>query len=459
MSGSPPQSDQWSTAWLMAGVAIVLGIGTPILDRTAATIMAVVALALGATALSARASWLHGAMSRKSVITVLTVGIGFEAFIALVASPMKDARFLAGLAIVGVLCVAAAMFPKVRAPAVVGAIVIHAACFSFFILTMVPGDIDVDLFQQEGSAALLSGRNPYALRFPNIYGTEAPVYSPEFLDGAFLTFGFPYPPLSLLMAVPGYLLGDYRLALIAAISFTAGVVAFARPGPIGPLAAGLFLLSPLMFGVIYYGWTEPFVGVLAALLGFMALRHTRMTPILLGLLIAVKQYVFPILILAVVLLPMRSRRVRWRTGLIAGTVAAATVLPFGIMDPRSFLHSVGVVQLLQPFRVDSVSVPGLIARAGGPELPAAAGFVALGVAISYVLWRAPRTNAGLFAAATVVFLSFFLFSKQAFMNYYFVGLVLSVVAVVVTSRPGDDARTGADQAPTARRLGDARQRR
>jgi hypothetical protein len=435
MSMAADQEDRWSTAWLIAATALFLGVGVSILDRTAASIMAILAFGLAATALFLSRTSALRSISHRSVVLLLGLGIGVKVLIALAAPPMEDFLFLAGLVAVAMLAGVASTVPRWRTVTMLAATAVYLSCLAYLVIVMVPSDIDVYLFQQEGSAALLSGRNPYELRYPNIYGTETPFYSPDVMDGAFLTFGFPYPPVSLLMALPGYLVGDYRLAAGAAVAITGRLVSMARPGPVGPLAAALLWLSPLAFRVVYNGWTEPFVGLLAAAVGFAAVRRARSTPVFLGLLVAVKQYIFPILGLAMVLLPQSGSR--WRSGLIATGVAAASVVPFVAINPEAFIHSVGFVQLLQPFRVDSVSIPGMIARAGGPELPAVTAFAALAIALTIAAWRAPRTTAGFFLAAAVSFLAFFLFSKQAFMNYYWFAMVTAVLSLGAINPQGE----------------------
>lgn len=438
MSMDVDHEDRWSTAWLMAATALVLGVGVSILDRTLASAMAIVAFGFAATGLVLSRSAVLSGVSQRSVVLLLGLGIGVEVLIAMAAPPMQDLRFLAGLVAVAILSAAASAVPRWRTLTMLAATAVYLACLAYLVIAMIPNDIDVYLFQQEGAAALLSGRNPYELRYPNIYGTETPFYSPDVMDGAFLTFGFPYPPISLLMAVPGYLLGDYRLAAAVAVALTGLLAATARPGPVGPLAAALLWLSPLAFRVVYNGWTEPFVGLLAGAVGFAAVRRARSTPVLLGVLVAVKQYVFPLLGLAMILLPRVAGR--WRAGLVAVGVALASIAPFLALDPQAFVYSVGLVQLLQPFRLDSVSIPGLIARAGGPELPAITAFAVLALALTIAAWRSPRTTAGFFLAASVSFLAFFLFSKQAFMNYYWFAMAAAVLSVGATEMSGERAR-------------------
>src|SRR4029453_1796557 len=71
--------------------------------------------------------------------------------------------------------------------------------------------IDVHVFQRDSLAALLAGRNPYAIDFPNLYGDGTPFYGAGLTAGGRVLFGYIYPPINLLLALPGHLLaGDHR---------------------------------------------------------------------------------------------------------------------------------------------------------------------------------------------------------------------------------------------------------
>jgi hypothetical protein len=60
------------------------------------------------------------------------------------------------------------------------------------------------MFQQTGAAALLAGENPYEDRYPNLYEGHPEFYGPGVVDAnKHLTVGLPYPPLSLLLTLPG----------------------------------------------------------------------------------------------------------------------------------------------------------------------------------------------------------------------------------------------------------------
>jgi hypothetical protein len=104
--------------------------------------------------------------------------------------------------------------------------------------------IDVHVFQRDGVRALLAGQDPYALRYPDIYGGKSPFYGEGLSINGQLQFGFPYPPLSLLLAALGQTLGgDPRYAQVVCVALAGLLIARACPGRIGHAAAALFLFT------------------------------------------------------------------------------------------------------------------------------------------------------------------------------------------------------------------------
>jgi len=150
--------------------------------------------------------------------------------------------------------------------------------------------IDVVTVHNAALRAIVHGHNPYAITFANIYGPDSPFYAPGAESGGRVLFGYPYPPLSLLMVVPGYLLGDYRYAQLAAIVLAAAAMAYARPSQNARLGAALFLTTPRVFFVLEQGWTEPMCAMLFALTAFALIRRPRWVPWASGVFIASKQY-------------------------------------------------------------------------------------------------------------------------------------------------------------------------
>jgi hypothetical protein len=322
-----------------------------------------------------------------------------------------------------------------------------------------PG-IDVFLFQQSAVDALHHGQNPYAMRFPNIYsgkystvflnpsrfGPGTPYYGPGVVDdNGWITYGFPYPPLSLLMSMPGYLLGgDCRFALVIALALSALMMGTVGAERWGPLAALLLLINPQGFFVIDMSWTEPLLLLNFSLVMFCAFRWRKGLPWALGLFFATKQYT--VLLLPAVFLLLEGPNL-WKQFMKitaqAGLVAAAVTVPFFAWNPHEFIRSIVLWQLVQPFRADALSyLVWIYNHDGGQKLPIWIPFLVVIPAIILVLRRCARSPAGFASAVTFISLTFFAFNKQAFCNYYYfvIGAALWSVAAL---RPRMESRSAA----------------
>jgi hypothetical protein len=334
--------------------------------------------------------------------------------------------------------------------------------------------IDVYVFQQESCAALLRGQNPYATTFTNIYGDNAYVYAPNLMKDGRVNFGYPYTPLSLFMTLPGYLImGDHRYSQLAALTLAGAFLFFARPGLLSALATLLLLFTPRVFMIIEMGWTEPFVVLLLAATLFCACRFPRVTPYVLGLLLASKQYTVFLIPLAALLLrhfadpshplacgfadpnarpasrPLnhpdsRHDRFPYRDYFIflfkALLVAAAVSLPLVLWNLNAFLFSAVKLQLIQPFRKDSISYLAwfawVVSEPWATRLAGIAFFAALAATI-VALRLCPRSPQGFAAATAFVYLAFLALNKQPFCNYYFlvIAAFASAVAISTPSHP------------------------
>lgn len=296
--------------------------------------------------------------------------------------------------------------------------------------------IDVHIFQRDAVAALRSGTNPYAITFPNIY-SHTNYYGPGVVVDGRLQFGFPYFPLSLLVAMPGQVLaGDTRWAQLVAMELAAVLMVFARRGAWGLLAAALYLTTPRLFYVLALSWTEPFVVLGTAAVVFAACRRPRAVPWLFGALVALKQYLVFALPLTVLLVGTPFNRRRLLTLLTkAALVGAAVTLPFVLWNPAAFWNSVVALQFHQPFRPDALSVLAWWASKGHEQPSAAIAFVMAGLVSGLAVWRLPRSAAGFSAAVALTFFAFFLFNKQAFCNYYFFVIGAMCVSLAAYGEP------------------------
>src|SRR5439155_26001083 len=135
------------------------------------------------------------------------------------------------------------------------------------------------------------GHDPYQITFADIYGEGSGFYNPELVSGGRVQFGYPYPPLTLLLAVPGHVVaGDYRYSELAALVAAAGLIGYMRPTTTAKLAASLLLTTPRLFFVLEQGWTEPIALLMLAATVFHWTRSREASPWLCGLLTVTKQY-------------------------------------------------------------------------------------------------------------------------------------------------------------------------
>lgn len=304
--------------------------------------------------------------------------------------------------------------------------------------------IDVVTVHREAYATLARGKSPFSMTFPDLYAGQQSFYPPGMVKDGHVQYGFPYPPLSLLMAWPGHLAGDFRWAELAAwVMAGAAVIAAGRSTGLAVLAVAVWLFTPRAFFALEQAWTEPLALVWLGAAVLAASRDRRVwAAVFVGLAAATKQY----LVLAVPLLPLldppgESRR--WRGVTIAVGAAAAATLPGLVADPQGFLGSVVMVQVREVLRMDSLSLAVTYAHATGGPLPGAVYVTLVLGALALAAWAAPRNGAGFTAALAVTLLTTFAFGKKAFCNYYIAVIaVLAMAIVMARPAPRDDAPPG-----------------
>ena len=282
-------------------------------------------------------------------------------------------------------------------------------------LSGAPPTVDCLSWQRDAVATLLQGRDPYGTSHANIYSAEAAsrFYGPGTLVNGRVQVGLTYPPATLLVSIPGYLLGDVRYGYAAAIMLSAILVFALFPDERGLLVAAFILLAPTTFYVEYECWTEPLVWMLLCGTIYAAVKRPRWLPVALGLFLASKQYNF----LAVPLIGYLVMPFNWKTALRLGAsslaIALATVLPFAIWDAHALWHDLYTFLSIVPVRQDALSfaIPFPIYARIGPLL-----------LIGFMVWaiRREAKRPVMFAAGYgMALMLFFSASEQAFLNYYF----------------------------------------
>ena len=295
--------------------------------------------------------------------------------------------------------------------------------------------IDVFVFQQMSSKALLRGENPYTQPTPNIFGEQTRLYGKELKNGDFLTFSNPYPPLSIYVSSLGYIVGkDIRYSHLAAIIAVAVLIILINPSRDSLIISYLFLFTPRIFYVLEQSWTEPIALLFTTLAIWSAVKKPKWLPYTLGLMIASKQYfvfVFPFLYF---IIPPKTNWRKLIKPFAALTATGLFVTAFlALLDISAFIWNVGIIQWYQPFRMDALSFTVLYAHLVQEYTPTYIPFIALLLAFllsKHYLHPSPRN----FSLSLCLALSFFFsFNKQAFCNYYF--LLLGSLAVATTLLP------------------------
>jgi hypothetical protein len=316
-------------------------------------------------------------------------------------------------------------------------LVAHVA-IAVMLLRSWPALSDVELFLRDGSIAILHGHNPFAMTIPNIYppNLTKEFYGPGVVVNGRVTSGFPYPPLALLVAIPGYLLGDVRYGQLIAMVVTALVLRHLASDRVGDAASVLPVASALAIPILTFGWIEPIsVALLACAVLALEQRRHAYAALSLGLLLVSKQY-FVVVLPTIWLLRQFLTR---RAILIGLTVAAGLTLPAFFIDPAAFLHAIVKFQLIQPFRPGSVSLLVSSVNILGWPPPWTYGVLPIlcgGCTAIALALRAPRTPAAFAAASGLTLLVTILMSKEGSANYYyFVSGAFLIAAVAWPTTP------------------------
>lgn len=299
--------------------------------------------------------------------------------------------------------------------------------------------IDVFYEQREACKALLHGQDPYTTTYPDTYA--APRGTPP--TALPTSSGLGYPPVSYLLALPGYIVGDIRYAHLAAMFFSALLIGFSASSQATAMIAAVFLFTPRTFFVLEQSWTEPFIVLLLAATVFCKVRrYERLVPVFLGLLLASKQHLF-LIVPAVALLIGSPFHWKDYAKLLAKSalIALAVTAPFSLWNPAAFWRVMSKFSTVGP-RTDSLSYAAWSYLNSGPYIAPAVAFLLAFGALAFCIWRLPRTPAGFAAATAVFYLVLIAFSNTAFCNYYYMVIGFLSVSVAAPNRVAHHRKSG-----------------
>jgi Glycosyltransferase family 87 len=285
--------------------------------------------------------------------------------------------------------------------------------------------LDVVLLHEKAAAALAGGLSPYgdAVSTPN----GAPGAPP----GSMIV-GYPYPPIAAFAyALSTWALHDPRwinLACWIVLLFCAVILARNRhdglPVPV-LLVAGL----PGWSFMLQSGWTEP---LSAAWIGLAAAAWER--PVLgglaLGAAVGSKQY-----FIATLPLILLYRGEAWRRrGAAAAAGALLILFPAVISGAADAWRSLVLFHAQTPLRPDSSNVIGLLMRFGVQWAPPA--WLATGVTFALVAFLARRisTSAEFWRTMAFGLAVFFMLSRQALPNYWYLVAVIAALGSLSEQR-------------------------
>ena len=451
--GSTNVSQKGSVTKLLLGLAALalgqaLQNGDGYLTFPAFIWLSIALVCAGASLVFWRRSIPH--VSQKILWVALAIGLAWQLFQLLTTQPgifilpaqLRNLWQFQACVILGGACALLSLAPKawfsrkVRIGFIVSAFITVFLAGAWMIHASPKPVIDVYLFQQTSSSALLQGRDPYVLRPPYLDANMG-FYGAALVKNGKLNISNPYPPLSIYLSFIGYALaGDIRYSLLAAIMVTGLLMVFLRPGREALLAAYIFLFMPRLYYVLEQSWTEPLVLLLAVAVVWCAIHRPAWKFLALGLMIASKQYLVFLSPLIFLLIPPGSPKRVWvrSSGWAVGSAFVVTA-PLAFWNFPAFFWDVGLAQWYQVSRIDSLSFAAVYARVFGQFPSQIIPFFVLAVVL-FLLWRYGERSAAGFVSGLALGLGlFFAFSKQAFCNYYFLvfGLFCCALAALPTS--------------------------
>jgi hypothetical protein len=281
-----------------------------------------------------------------------------------------------------------------------------------------PPHIDVWYLTRGAADSIVNGTDMYVDHFPDSTGIKD---------------AFPYLPALGVLLAPLRLVGlDVRYGMLLSALVAAVLVWRLAPRGRGPLLALLVIVVPGWITLMQLSWNEPLLLALLAGL-FLAVErgHVGWAVVLLAVALATKQHVLLICPVLALWPAFGLRRV-----VLAGTAAAAFVLPWFLVAPHSFLRGALYLNLdLEP-RPDSLSLFTLATEQGWrPPFALVGGLTLLAIAAVVVPLRR-RPDAAMAALASAWVLAVFhLLNKQSFYNEWWLVITLAVVGLALVPEP------------------------
>jgi len=304
------------------------------------------------------------------------------------------------------------------------------ALIGFVCVSAVPYHADAVAAVHRATEIVVSGQDPYAVfDLPEALARfhMDPQLATHLESGA-VVHTYNYPALSFLAVAPFVAAGlnDVRLlflgeVLALALLATSRLRLAWRPMALATIVGNSIVLRQQILAGIDPLWTLLVVG------SWLALRHARLSPVLIGLAFAARQTAWFVAPFYFAVIWLRwGRREAIRRAVVAGAVAIAVNLPFFLLAPQRFIEGVSA-PILGPLEPDGVGLVRFGIAAFGPLLPRAVyGALALaafvGLLAAFLRRRAALASAPLVWPVLPLYLAW-----RSLQNYF----VLAPLAVII----------------------------
>ena len=295
--------------------------------------------------------------------------------------------------------------------------------------------IDVFTIDSQAVDFFLDGLNPYSQVYPDIYNGKYD-YEP----------GYTYWPSYFLFSIPFKMLGDIRLSTIFSDLVTGYFIyLFAKNQGKTTSHSMLWMLAWVSFPISLFfleqAWIDSFM-IMGVAIFMWALYNRKLTvaAVALGVFSASKQYAPLVGVLA---LPYLYSNYGWKKtlkiSLISFVVFLAFMAPFMYADFDMFYEKTIGMLIHRDLRIDSLSLPALLARGGdlmqSTILPGWFYNVlyssALITGLAAVAIRKDRSLYSYSLSLVTTFGLIFVFGKVAFCNYYYLLSFFILITLLV----------------------------
>lgn len=291
----------------------------------------------------------------------------------------------------------------------------------FMVLSSPNPLIDVFDLLKNGSLALWHGQNPYEQNFAPLYGHSWTYYT--------------YLPFSIIFVLPfTVFFSDPRIGLIFA-DFATTLILFWLLGKktnedknLPQLIPLIYLYNPMALYILEESYIEPILVFLLTLFLFLlsVKKEGKLAQLVLGTLLAFKQtaLVLPFFLL-------RSGLFKLKDFLLPLVFSAVLILPFFFWNIKEFINDTLIVYVTFPPRHDGLTLNSLFFRVFGFDVPFFV-FPIFWALAFLIIFKFPKKGiSGFLFSISLFLLTFFLFNKYAFVEFYFLVSSLFLFSLVL----------------------------